>query len=107
MAAGRTDAQIQLTLRWASDDALKIYKVANVEQYAAWLLDAERQDITGRRAIQLPRALPTIDHLDRVAQLHGARNELLAIAARADNEATGATVETAEGGPTDFDEAAF
>ena len=50
MAADCTDAQIQAALRWASEDALKIYKVANREAYGGWLRRAERAKLTGERA---------------------------------------------------------
>ena len=81
MASGRTDAEIQLALRWASDDALRIYKVANVETYASWLLEAEQQRLTGVRAISLPRPLPEHDHLDRAQELLTAGQHLQHLAA--------------------------
>ena len=62
MATGRSDAEIQIALRWASTEALRIYKVTNAEQYARWLHEAESAELTGMRAIQLPRQLPQHDH---------------------------------------------
>ena len=36
-------------LRWASEDALKVYKVPNKATYAGWLTSAERVKLTGVR----------------------------------------------------------
>jgi hypothetical protein len=49
MAADCSDAQIQAALRWASNDALKCYKVANKEAYGGWLIRAEKVKLTGER----------------------------------------------------------
>ena len=80
MASGRSDAEIQLALRWASDDALRIYKVANVETYASWLIEAEQQRLTGVRAISLPRPAPEHDHLDRAQGILAAGPHLAQLA---------------------------
>ena len=80
MASGRSDAEIQLALRWASDDALRIYKVANVETYASWLIEAEQQRLTGVRAISLPRPAPEHDHLDRAQGILAAGPQLAQLA---------------------------
>ena len=85
MASGRTDAEIQLALRWASPEALKIYKVANAEQYAGWLRGAEQTELTGMRAVQIPpRPAPAHDHLAAYHSLSEGRADLLAQAGLAD-----------------------
>ena len=85
MAAGCSDAQIQAALRWASEDALKIYKVANHDVYGGWLRSAEGVKLTGERAITLQadmRALPVTEPEQEI--------ELLV--------ATGAAIDRAAGG---------
>jgi len=102
MASGRSDAEIQLALRWASDDALKIYKVANVETYASWLHDAERQRVTGMRAVSLPRQPPEHDHLDRARAILAAGRELEQYSEAADTPTGGVEPTT-----VDYDVAAM
>ena len=34
MASGRSDAEIQYCLRWASEESLKVYKVTNIDTYS-------------------------------------------------------------------------
>ena len=103
MAAGRSDAEIQMALRWSSDEALKIYKVTNVEHYAQWLIEAERQEVTGMRARALPRALPQHDHIDRAIAVLDSRAELQARAATADLELASGTQLGPEDGAPDYD----
>ena len=79
MAADCSDAQIQAALRWAADDALKCYKVANKEAYGGWLIRAEKVKLTGERAISLRtthRHLPTTGHEEMVAHFIAGRNQL-------------------------------
>ena len=87
LAAGCTDAQIQAALRWASADAVEIYKVANREQYGGWLLRAEKEQLTGERLIQLleqRRFIPVTDG-DELAGIYlDQRKELDSTAERAD-----------------------
>jgi hypothetical protein len=68
MAAGCSDGEIQAALRWASEDALKIYKVPNKEQYGGWLQRAERVKLTGVRLAAMPRPPPQFDN-DHLAAL--------------------------------------
>jgi len=77
-AAGCTDSEIQAALRWASTDALKVYKVANAATYGGWLMRAERVRLTGERIITLrkTRHLPTTDHDDMALAVVDARGEL-------------------------------
>lgn len=107
MAAGRTDAEIQLALRWASPEALRIYQVANAELYGQWLIDAERQELTGMRAIQVPRPtarpLPEHDHLVRNATLRAERMDLIARAGRADRSASNALENNEDEDAHDYD----
>ena len=102
MAAGKSDAEIQVALRWASPEALQIYKIANVEQYAGWLVEAERQTLTGTRAIGLPRVLPQTDHLERAAMLAGAGRDLQERAAL-DDAALRTGAQATEDGAPDYD----
>ena len=53
LAAGCTDGQIQAALRWASLEALLIYKVIQREDYGDWLARGETQRTTGARAAAL------------------------------------------------------
>ena len=53
LAAGCTDGQIQAALRWASTEALLIYKVIQREDYGDWLARGETQRTTGARAAAL------------------------------------------------------
>jgi len=79
MAAGCTDAQIQAAVRWASEDALKIYKVTNREAYGDWLVRAERAKLTGERATTLHvdhRHMPITSHDELVASFLGERDAL-------------------------------
>ena len=79
MAADCSDAQIQAALRWASDDALKCYIVANKEAYGGWLIRAEKVKLTGERAITLRtthRHLPTTGHEEMVAHFIAGRSQL-------------------------------
>ena len=107
MASGRSDPEIQVALRWASAEALKIYKVANVEDYAGWLTEAERQEITGMRAIGLPRAparpLPPHDHLDRALELLDNEAELCTGATAADADLVRGIAFGNEDTPMDYD----
>ena len=101
LASGRSDPEIQVALRWASPEALQIYKVHNVEEYAGWLIEAEKQDITGMRALGLPRKLPRPppqhDHLDRAMALLDADADLQAQATAADAaQANGTSFETTD-----------
>ena len=69
LAAGCSDAEIQAALRWASEDALKIYKVPNKELYGGWLRKAERERLTGERAVTLQadvRAMPIYEQEGQV-----------------------------------------
>ena len=78
-----------------------------MEDYAGWLTEAERQEITGMCAIGLPRAparpLPQHDHLDRALELLDNEAELCTGATAADADlARGAAFGT-EDTPMDFD----
>ena len=53
LAAGCTDAQIQAALRWASAEALLIYKVIQREDYGDWITRGQVQRTTGARAASL------------------------------------------------------
>lgn len=75
MLADGTDAQIQAALRWASAEALEIYKVVEPEVYSSWLLRAGRAEVTGRQTQHLPRPLPQTDPEDWVAALWEGRAE--------------------------------
>ena len=65
LAAGCTDAQIQAALRWASSEALLIYKVIGREDYGDWITRGQTARTTGARAAalsdgaQLPAYGPT------------------------------------------------
>ena len=65
LAAGCTDAQIQAALRWASAEALLIYKVIGREDYGDWITRGQTARTTGARAAalsdgaQLPAYGPT------------------------------------------------
>ena len=53
LAAGCSDGQIQAALRWASAEALLIYKVIQREDYGDWITRGETQRTTGARASTL------------------------------------------------------
>ena len=53
LAAGCSDGQIQAALRWASAEALLIYKVIQREDYGSWITRGETQRTTGARAAAL------------------------------------------------------
>ena len=54
MASGCSDSEIRMALRWASEDALLLYKHTEEATYGAWLLGAERVRLTaGGRAVEL------------------------------------------------------
>ena len=104
MAAGRSDAQIQIALRWASQEALQIYKVTNIEEYASWLLDAEKQVTTGLRAGALPRVRPPQhDHLDRAAAMLDADPDMRVRASAADAELAAGIQHAQDSGVADYD----
>ena len=86
LAAGRTDGQIQAALRWASAEALAEYKMINKEVYGGWILGAEKQILTGRRACNLPRRTPQHDYIERVMQIQNERQECFREAALADQD---------------------
>jgi len=67
VAAGCSDGEVQAALRWASEDALKVYKVSNKEQYGGWLLAAEKVKLTGVRLAAMPRPPPEYDNERRAA----------------------------------------
>ena len=106
LAAGCSDAQIQAALRWASPDALEIYKVTNREAYGGWLLAAEKEQLTGERLIQLleqRRFAPTTEADELVGIYLAQRKEIDASAARADTR--DAALLAAHGRPAPLDEA--
>ena len=88
MAADCTDAQIQAALRWASEDALKVYKVANREAYGSWLTRAEKVKLTGERARSLHathRHLPMFEMEELAGAFTTAQQQLGRAAAAADS----------------------
>ena len=64
--AGASDARIQSMLRWASTDALLLYKRTDMDVYARWVAVAGATTFTTHRTQHLPRA-------DAGAQCDGAR----------------------------------
>ena len=64
MAAGCTDGQIQAALRWASDEALQVYKVVQREDYGDWITRAGTAKLTGARASSLKEATKQAVHVD-------------------------------------------
>ena len=66
MAAGCKDTEIQAALRWASEDALLLYKRTEADAYGAWLLGAERVHLTARMTHHMPRPMPRYEN-DAVA----------------------------------------
>ena len=53
LASGCSDGQIQAALRWASAEALLIYKVIQREDYGGWITRGETARTTGARASAL------------------------------------------------------
>ena len=84
MAAGCSDAQIQACLRWASDEALDLYKRTSDEDYGGWLLRGEQQRLSQLQLTNhLPRALPRVDADDMAAAMLTSRLELAQESGRA------------------------
>lgn len=84
LAANFADAEIQAALRWSSLEALEVYKNTNMERYGGWILAAEQTRLTGMRAVNLPRRLPTCDNIARAQTVIAARRETTAAADVAD-----------------------
>ena len=77
LAAKCSDAQIQAALRWASDEALELYKRTSDEEYGAWLLRAEQQRLNQLMLTHhLPRALPRYESHDLAGAFIAARLDL-------------------------------
>ena len=88
MAAGCSDAQIQAALRWASDEALELYKRTSDVEYGGWLARAERQRLSQLQLTHhLPRALPRYESHDLAGALIDSRIEMAAEAARGGDDA--------------------
>ena len=86
LAAKCTDAQIQAALRWASAEALAEYKQINAEHYGEWILNSERQKLTGARAADLANDLPRTDDLDLHQAIWNSRMDCRHEAAVADRD---------------------
>jgi len=86
VAAGCSDGEVQAALRWASEDALKVYKVANKEQYGGWLLAAEKVKLTGVRLAAMPRPPPEYDNERRAALVLQTAPAVMRAAAAGDSE---------------------
>jgi len=86
VAAGCSDGEVQAALRWASEDALKVYKVANKETYAGWLIRAERVKLTGVRLASMPRPPPEYDNEERAAAILTSAATLVRTATAGDAE---------------------
>ena len=71
MQAGCTDGQIQAALRWASDDALRLYRRTEADKYGGWLLGAERVNLTAAMTHHLPRAATHVGGDGEVAAMIG------------------------------------
>ena len=87
-AAGCTGPEIQAALRWASDDALKVYQVVQRETYGDWLMRAEKVKLTGARASSLHaegRHLPVYEPENMIADALATREEMRSRAEHADN----------------------
>ena len=84
VAAGCSDGEVQAALRWATEDALKVYRVPNKEQYGGWLERAERVKLTGVRLAAMPRPPPPIDNERRAALVLDAAHGLDRTAAAGD-----------------------
>ena len=55
-AAGASDTRIQAMLRWASEDALMLYKRADADEYGQWVAVAGVTTFDTLRTQHLPRA---------------------------------------------------
>ena len=86
LAAKCTDAQIQAALRWASAEALAEYKQINAEHYGEWILNSERQKLTGARDADLANDLPRTDDLDLHQAIWNSRMDCRHEAAVADRD---------------------
>ena len=76
MAAGCTDLEIQAACRWATNEAMARYRRAEPAEYAEWLTKAEAVRLTARVAVNLPRAMPRLDHDDMAAAFYASRAAL-------------------------------
>ena len=88
LAAGCSGPEIQAALRWASDEALKIYQVVQRETYGGWLIRAERIKLTGARASSLHaegRHPPVYEPENMIADALGTREAMRSQAEQADN----------------------
>ena len=71
LAGAYTDGQIQAALRWASDDALRLYRRTEADKYGGWLLGAERVNLTAAMTHHLPRAATHVGGDGEVAAMIG------------------------------------
>ena len=78
-------------LRWASEEALALYKLTTPSAYGSWLIGAEQARITVHRAHHLPRPMPRYDHYEHAAAILGAREPMLTRALAVDNAADNLT----------------
>ena len=91
-AAGCSGPEIQAALRWASDEALKVYQVVQRETYGGWLVRAEQIKLTGARASSLHaegRHLPVYEPENMIADALATREEMRSRAEHADNNDIG------------------
>ena len=104
LASGRSDAQIQVALRWATSEALQVYKTTNIEEYGSWLLTAEQQVVSGLRARALPTVQTTqLDHIDRAMAMLDADSDLRLQARAADTELAAGVPTSHDGETADYD----
>ena len=73
MQAGCTDGQTDPggAVRWASDDALGLYRRTEADKYGGWLLGAERVNLTAAMTHHLPRAATHVGGDGEVAAMIG------------------------------------
>ena len=75
-------------LRWASEDALLLYKRTQPGTYGGWLLGAERVRLTARMTHHQPRPMPRVDADDfAAAMINGTTGQLNADVAAAAEQA--------------------
>jgi integrase len=67
-AAGASDSRIQSMLRWASEDALMLYKRTDVNDYMSWVRCASGATFSTIRSQHLPKAEAACD-ADRAANI--------------------------------------
>jgi hypothetical protein len=90
MAAGCSDSEIRAALRWASEDALLLYKRTEAATYGSWLLGAERVRLTASMTHHLPRPVPRTDSDHLAAAAIDTRRDLVERAAGWDRADAGA-----------------